>query len=212
MLDVGADSMLAVRFGLALTGRSLETRREGCIWVREGVIESVEGSSSCPKDYVGSPAFIAIPQPANAHVHSADYAFPEYGVEKKLQQLVEYPNGEKHKRLQTLSREKLVLYTRKYYELAYMMGLGLLADFRELGGLGCRTGKNASENIRGMDIIHLGRPGPMWPEYCDGVGISSPLDYDIETLRELTSFFPIAATHVAETKEARLRGDLEKAV
>ncbi len=202
---------IAVRFGIALIGRGLEVARDGCIYVgRDGIIESIE--RSCPSTATGGSDAIVLPPPALAHVHSADYSFPELSVDKKLSELVAPPRGLKHRLLSRLRREELVSWTIEYYRLARRLGAGFLADFRELGGLGCATAKEAASRVPGLHVITLGRPGPEWPVGCDGVGLSSPLDYDQDALTSMLEGFSIRATHVAEAPATRERGDLEAAL
>ena len=202
-----------VRFGLALLGRELEPARDGCAWISEdGVLESLEGSSTCPRGHLGGPRTILLPPAAIAHAHSADRLFPEYGIEKTLHELVAPPSGEKHRRLARLARDQLVRSALTYYREAERAGAGLVADFRELGGLGCETAKEAARRLRWLRVVVLGRPGPGFPRGCDGLGLSSPLDYSPGELEELSSRFQVRAVHVAETPATRLAGDLEAAL
>jgi len=70
-----------IRASLALVGEGLEPRQGVCIGVSaDGLVESIEGWGSCPADSLGGSWAVALPQPANAHVHSADGAFPEFSV------------------------------------------------------------------------------------------------------------------------------------
>ncbi len=202
----------AFRAGLALVGKELEARRDTCIWVRDGVVESIESGSACPLDYIGGSQMVAVPQPANAHVHSADYLYPEYGVDLGLEELVAPPHGLKHRLLASSSREALVDAARRFYRESWKAGVGLVVDFRELGGLGCLTAREALDGIEGgLQVLILGRPGPGWPRGCDGLGISSPLDYSESELASLARHRP-AMAHVAETRDSRLKGDLELAL
>ncbi len=202
----------AFRVGLALAGEELEAKRNACIWVRDGVVESIESSASCPRSYTGGPSMAAVPQPANAHVHSADYIYPEYGIDLSLEELVAPPHGLKHRLLASSSREMLVDSARKFYRESWKFGVGLVADFRELGGIGCMAAKEALKELdRGLEVLILGRPGPGWPHGCDGLGISSPLDYEESELASLVEYKP-AMAHVAETRASRISGDLELAL
>ncbi len=202
----------AVKAGLLLAGEDLEPVRDACIWIRDGVVESIE-RATCPQNAMGSSSFVVLPKPANLHVHSADLLFAEYGADMSLEDLVAPPHGLKHRLLAKASREDLEEAAFRLYSDAWSMGAGLLVDFRELGGVGCVTAKRAHSRLEpGMDLIVLGRPGPGWPEACDGLGISSPLDYDSGELSRLASMFNVSMAHVAETLESRIRGDLEEAV
>ena len=202
----------AVKAGLLLAGVDLEPVRGACVWVRDGVVESIE-RSTCPQNTIGGSGFVALPKPANLHVHSADLLFAEYGADMRLEDLVAPPHGLKHRLLAKASQEELEEAAFRLYSDAWSMGTGLLVDFRELGGVGCATAKRAYSRLGpGMDLIVLGRPGPGWPEACDGLGISSPRDYDSGDLSRLTSMFRVSMAHVAETLESRIGGDLEEAI
>lgn len=203
----------ALRAGIAVVGEELEIVRDTCIYVREGIIESITSSSSCPRDALGGGNLLVTPQPALLHTHSADHVFTEFGVDLELESLVAPPQGLKHKLLSSLGEDEIVEGILEFYRLAWGYGVGLLADFREGGGVGCRLAKRALERApEGLDVIVLGRPGPGFPYGCDGLGISSPLDHDIGELKSLTSLMRPALTHVAETRRARDRGDLELAI
>jgi cytosine/adenosine deaminase-related metal-dependent hydrolase len=203
----------SVRAGLALIGSELSIRRDVCVFVRDGFVESIESYGSCSEDSFGGPSLALLPQPGNAHVHSADHAFPEYGITMGLRDLVAPPHGLKHRLLEATPGEELVRAIGEFYRLSWRMGLGVLIDFREGGGLGCMLARKARELLPGgLRVVILGRPGPMWPEGCEGLGVSSPLDYDVELLRELSLKYKPAMAHVAEDPEARVAGDLERAL
>ena len=201
-----------VRAGLALVGPSLEPARDVCINVREGRVESIDSSSTCRGRVLGGPSTVVTPQPAVAHAHSADHAFPEYGTEMGLEELVAPPRGLKHRLLSSTGEEVLVEAIREYYTLAWRMGVGLLIDFREGGGHGCALARRALQQApEGLQVLILGRPGPGFPHSCDGAGLPSPLDYEPGELARLASLHP-SMVHVAETPRARLAGDLELAL
>ena len=203
----------AIKAGLALVGADLEVERDLCITIDEGMIVEISRGSSCPLDHIGGPDIVVTPQPGLAHTHSGDHAFPEYGVEEELSRLVAPPHGLKHKKLQATPQSRIEDAITEYYRLAWRYGVGLLIDFREGGGEGCSLSKRAVERTpEGLDVIVLGRPGPGFPDGCDGLGLSSPLDYDIDRLVELVRSLRPAFTHVAETRAARLQGDLERAL
>ncbi|MEB2836235.1 MAG: amidohydrolase family protein [Desulfurococcales archaeon] len=198
---------------LALVGPELEVKRGACIWIRDGVIESIESQATCPPDRLGGVTLGALPQPANAHIHSADFAFPEYAVDLPLEEAVAPPAGAKHRLLAATPTEALVRAIRALYRWAWRLGTGLLVDFREGGGEGCRLAERAASTLPpGLEVLVLGRPGPGWPEGCQGAGLSSPLDYSPEELRAIAATMKPSMAHVAETREARARGDLELAL
>ena len=205
---------IAVRAGSVLVGEGLDVEFDKCIWVRDGYIESIEGYGSCPQDSIGGGDTIVMPQTSNAHVHSADNLWPEMGVDQPLRSLVSQPQGLKHRLLETVDPSLLVEGIRSFYTLAWRLGTGLLVDFREGGGAGCRLARKALDGVpRGLEVILLGRPGPGWPEHCDGLGLSSVVDYSEEDLRAATSLgWGVRATHIAEEPLVRAQGDLDIAL
>ncbi len=204
---------IAIRAGLAFVGWELRAERDVCIWIRGGTIESLEGTAACPPNALGWSDAVVLPQPANAHIHSGDFAFPEYATDLDLLDAVAPPDGVKHRLLEKTPPKQLIEAIRIVYTQAWRSGTGLLVDFREGGGAGCLLARQAlSEIPGGMEVVVLGRPGPRWPEGCDGLGLSSPLDYPAETLRKLVEASRPAMTHVAEHPEARELGDFERAI
>lgn len=204
---------IAIRAGLALAGWELRVERDACIWIRGGIIESIEGTATCPPNALGWSDAVVLPQPANAHIHSGDFAFPEYATDLDLLDAVAPPDGLKHRLLERTPPEQLIEAIRTVYTQAWRTGTGLLVDFREGGGVGCLLARQALSGIpSGMDVLVLGRPGPRWPEGCDGLGLSSPLDYPVGTLRSLARASRPAMAHVAEHPKARESGDLERAI
>ena len=203
-----------IRASLALTGEELELRRDACITINgDGVIESIEGWGSCPPSSLGGAWAVVLPQPANAHVHSADGAFPEFGTELGLHELVAPPSGLKYRLLSALDVARLVTSIAKTYMAAYAKGVGLVVDFREGGGAGCVAAQLARRSLpEGLDVLVLGTPGPSFPQGCTGLGLSSPLDYTEGFTAWLASNFRPSLTHVAEDPRNRADGDLEVAL
>jgi len=211
----GGAEYFSVAAGLVLRGAELEPVRNVCIHVKDGVIESIESfASGCPRGFTR--VDIVTPPPANIHVHSADYAFPEIMPDRALEDLVEPPHGVKHVMLRSLSFESAVRFIRRFYRAAEKLGVGLLVDFREAEAGGCAAAKAAAEDLWFMEVIVLGRPlrpeSPSLPEACDGFGASSPLDYDERVFKELVAKARISSAHVAETMRARWNNDLERAL
>ncbi len=202
---------MQVRATVALLGEELRPSRNVCIEIEEGVIVNVGGGDSCGSKALR--ATVALPLASNAHLHSSDMLFPEYGVEGELRELVEPPKGLKHRLLASSPREMIVEASSRAYRLSELSGVGLIADFREPAAGGCRLGREAAKRAFGIAQIKLlGRPGdPYGMEGCDGIGLNSPLDVspgDLEPLRGSL----ILSAHVSETIDARLQEDFEKAL
>lgn len=206
--------MVKAGFALLDSGEGFKLAEKVCVEVDGGVISSISSWAACPQadHVVGGEWLLVMPQPANAHIHSGDFAFPEYGIDLKLEEAVAPPKGLKHRLLSRTSFDRLVEAVRSVYLSSWRRGVGLLVDFREGGGVGCLAAREALAAVEGMRVVILGRPGPRWPEGCDGLGVSSPLDYDFDFLKSLVGSSRLSATHVAETPRARELGDLERAV
>ncbi|MCE4610545.1 MAG: amidohydrolase family protein [Desulfurococcales archaeon] len=204
------EGSLRLRAAFALIGEDLEPALDVCIEVEGSRITMVR-RGGCPSgDYHRVSA--ATPLAANAHVHSADYLTPDYGTSLDLEELVSPPQGLKHRLLARAPRGEVVEASSKAYRLAEASGVGLILDFREPAAGGCRASLEASRRTYGVaEILPLGRPGdPDGPRYCSGVGLNSPLDHP-EGLPEGWRGFSIISAHVAETKDARVKGDFEAA-
>ena len=190
----------------------MELRKDVCIHIREGKIESIEGFSTCGENYIGNEYLIATPQPANSHIHSADYAFPEYAFDKSLEEAVAPPRGIKHVMLTKLSENVIKDSIRDVYLYSWRIGTGLLIDFREGGGRGCFLAKEALKEIpKGLIVKVLGRPGPSWPSNCDGLGLSSIFAKNDLRPEDIEKYKP-AHVHLSETQELRRRKDLEEII
>jgi cytosine/adenosine deaminase-related metal-dependent hydrolase len=202
--------VLRLRATFALVGRDLEASRDVCVEVEDGFVVSVRrGCSSGGYVRVSAVAPLA----ANAHMHSADYLFPEYGSSMRLEELVAPPRGLKHRLLEAAPRSRIIEASAAAYRAAEARGVGLIVDFREPAAGGCAAGREAASRVYGVArVILLGRPGdPGGPSACDGVGLNSPLDHP-EGLPGGWEAFELRAAHVAETREARGRGDFEAAL
>lgn len=209
MADLGTD-VLKVKSGIALVN-GLELRKRVCLHIRSGEIESIESFSTCGTDYLGNESLVAVPEPANAHIHSADYAFPEYAYDKTLEEAVAPPDGVKHRMFSSLDDRELKDAIKNVYLYSWRIGVGLLADFREGGGIGCLMAKEVLERIPdGLTVRLLGRPGPFWPKGCDGLGLSSIFSLDDVHIAHLISKYRPAHVHLSETKSLRKKGDFEK--
>jgi len=202
-----------LRAALALVGNELEVRRRVCITIRNGIIEAIETAASCSEGYIGGDSIVLLPQPANAHIHTADLIKPEYAIKEGIEEAVAPPKGLKHRLLAEADDDSIVSAILKALRYSWRMGVGLVVDFREGGARGCRLGRKALKLApEGLDVLLLGRPQEGEPTGCDGLGLSSPLDYPIAYLKRLVASMRPAMAHVAETRDARERGDLETAM
>jgi len=214
-----------IKAGGLIQGRGMEYVDDRCIHVsEEGVIESIESHSTCTGNYIGSSRFILIPQPANSHTHLADWIIPEYGTQMSLSELVAPPDGLKHRYLRKLGTDEKIHGYTEALNYVSTTGSGLVIDYREEGADGCRIARNAYEKSkfkRYGTLKLLGRPSGSKGfkeeilevlNTCDGLGLSSPLDYSEEELKILSTMKredTIISAHIAETPLTRSKGDLE---
>ena len=209
----------AIRVGGLLRGTEFHPEKDKCIFIEEGILASIENPSMCPAHYEDFSQAILVPAPANSHTHLADFMIPEYGVDKSLHELVAPPKGLKHVLLSKADwREKINAYSRalNYIEST---GVSLVIDYREEGGDGCKAARTAAcQSFYKGSLILLGRPigGEDLPpviEYCDGLGLPSPINYSETVLKEIGRITRekdlIVSSHIAETRETREEGDLD---
>ena len=219
-------SSFNARVGYLLYGDIPLIYKNTCILVKNGVIEKIYDCTPTGSIW-DLPSILVMPAPFNAHIHTGDYAFPEAGINLSLEEVVKFPKGLKHQLLKRVSRKKLVKSIADVLIFSSQIGVGVIADFREGGIEGCRIAREAEELARKelsymSRYIVLGRPSPGLTdldelvECVDGIGLSSPIEYSWQDLREIgyaagKRGVPVF-THVAETSYAREQGDLEKAI
>ena len=217
--------MVRIKAGGLILGRDMQYVDSRCIHVnRDGVIESIESHSTCANNYIGSSRFILIPQPANSHTHLADWVIPEYGTQMSLSELVAPPDGLKHRYLRKLGTDEKIRGYTEALNYVSATGSGLVIDYREEGVKGCRIARNAYDRSTFKQygtLKLLGRPAGSKDfkeevlevlSTCDGLGLSSPLDYSEEELKILGTMKredTIISAHIAETPATREEGDLE---
>ena len=164
--------------------------------------------------------YVALPPLANLHTHMLDYALLEVGWELDIDSLVGEPYGLKYVLLQKLSRKVLrdaIVSARK---LNWAEGIGIIAEFRELGlgGLVVDTELRVRGHIvlampSSRNSVELAAEVGELIKLSDGVGISSPLYFSRDDLKLLIRTFKkagkYAVAHVAETQETYSEGDLQ---
>ncbi|WP_406660043.1 amidohydrolase family protein [Methanolobus sp. ZRKC3] len=210
--------------GTIIRGFELEVI-EGYIVVRDGIIKEIVEERTDSKNII-APCFV------NAHTHIGDSVIKDpvlgkcidHYVERNLSELVQPPNGLKHR----------VLNSTPYYETVHAMqrsihdmiqtGTCAFADFREGGLLGCLALQEALKDIDIKSLV-LGRPKNTDSEIevlqkeinnilanADGLGMSGANDIDMRVLEESSRVtkknHKKFAIHAGENE----RDDIEKAL
>ena len=162
--------------------------------------------------------FIALPPLANMHVHALDLAIAEEGWDLDIDSVVGEPYGLKYVLLRRLSRDVLSKALRSLYNYSLKCGVGLIVEFRELGIEGVELGR-----MHGINIYVMAMPSrhdvsinelSKLVEMSDGFGISSPLYFSDDVLKAMLELAKAKGkyvfAHIAEVREVRDEGDLEK--
>lgn len=152
---------------------------DGCITIKDGIIKDIEEGAD-NTDTIIAPCFV------NAHTHVGDSIIkdPPY---LPLSELVQPPDGLKHKILQQTSYDDLVISMKACIGDMIRTGTCAFSDFREGGLEGVRALKEA---LTGYDINAkiFGRPhnGDIgYLDMCEGTGLSSTNDLDIGSIKEI---------------------------
>lgn len=152
---------------------------DGILTIENGIIKEIE-EKKISADTIIAPCFV------NAHTHIGDSVIkdPPY---LPLAELVQPPDGLKHRILAQTSRDELVASMKATIHDMIRTGTCAFVDFREGGDAGVRALKEASN---GLNIVSnsFGRPldnDMSYLDSCDGTGLSSTSDLGIDMIREI---------------------------
>jgi len=152
---------------------------DGIITIEDGIIKEVE-EKKIAADTIIAPCFV------NAHTHIGDSVIkdPPY---LPLAELVQPPNGLKHRVLAKTSRGDLVGSMKATIEDMIRTGTCAFADFREGGVEGVKA---LNEALAGFNIEakSFGRPlnnDMSYLDHCDGTGLSSTSDLEIDLIQNI---------------------------
>lgn len=168
----------------------------GYITVENGLIINIE-EDDVPTDVIIAPCFV------NAHTHIGDSVIKDPPF-LPLSDLVQPPDGLKHRVLRRTSHRELVNSMRATLNDMMKTGTCAFCDFREGGLSGVQALKEAADEFFDIDRIILGRPdGSMdYLDSCDGTGLSSTndIDYDIilDVMKKTKEKKKIFAIHAGE--------------
>ncbi|BCU70680.1 amidohydrolase family protein [Stygiolobus caldivivus] len=209
-----------INLGGALLGEDLEYREEINIEYdieKETITHIGKGFD---KDGIDLRNFIAVPPLVNSHTHTADFTFPEIGVDKPLKDLVGDPKSEKYRYFE-IYQNKISEGIRNFLINSKNIGVFTVVDFREQGIKGVKLGIEASSGIRDFNHILLGRLDTFSIDElrelynsAHGYGLPSISSNSIPELIDIRRVFSdkIRAAHVSETKKHYLRHDLEQLI
>jgi len=218
---VALEEAVILNLGALLRGPELEVERGVHVEIRGGVVVHIgRGFTPQGRGVVDLKMGVAIPCLVNSHVHPMDYAILEAGLDLPLNELVSWPHGLKHRLLRQAKYEVLSRASIEVLMKLKRQGVHHSLAFYELGLRGVKVGLEARREALAESLI-LGRPEGLYEvdevvKLSDGLGLDSPLRYDVNELRLLSRKAKeaggLVAVHIAEDEESRRRGDLEVAL
>lgn len=154
---------------------------DGIITIEDGIIKEIE-EKKINSDTIIAPCFV------NAHTHIGDSVIkdPPY---LPLAGLVQPPNGLKHRVLAETSRSDLMASMKATIQDMIRTGTCAFVDFREGGSDGVKALNDALIGSH-IETKSFGRPldnDMSYLDSCDGTGLSSTSDLDIDVIREIVS-------------------------
>lgn len=186
--------------------------REGSVAVEEGVIAEVSRRKADDALATG----LILPSFANAHTHAGDAVVREEPT-GTLEELVAPPDGLKHRALAAATDADVVAAVRPYLRTMLTTGTTAFSDFREMGVRGVRQLYEAALGLPLRPVV-LGRPAGMAHDpdevrallrACDGIGISSLLDWEPSEAAKLARDAHAAKKAFALHASERVREDID---
>lgn len=159
---------------------------------------------------------LILPAFANAHTHAGD-AVVRGELSGSLEALVAPPGGLKHRVLARSKDEDVIAAMRAFFEDMVHTGTTSFWDFREMGVPGVRQLFAAALGLPVRPLV-FGRPRGMTYEAdevrallraCDGIGISSLLDWDAGDAAKLARDAHGAGKGFATHASERVREDID---
>lgn len=197
----------------ALIGENLEFKENMYFKVsEEGLIQEISSHAPTNSDIIEFKNALIIPGFINSHVHIGDSFAKDRGINLTLPEIVEPPNGLKHRLLRETDKKIIIEGMKNGIKEMLSSGTTTFVDYRESGIEGILILREALKNSLIRAII-LGRPIPdlsILPELLkitDGIGLSSSNLYDDNELNMIGIFCiegaKVISTHVSETQAER---------
>lgn len=153
---------------------------DGYITIENGIIKNIE-ESTVATEVIIAPCFV------NAHTHIGDSVIKDPPF-MPLPELVQPPDGLKHRILGQTSYSDLIFSIRASIRDMIKTGTCAFCDFREGGLIGARALHEALGTNPDIKSMILGRPDDREMNYldvCDGTGLSSTNDVQMEYIKDI---------------------------
>jgi cytosine/adenosine deaminase-related metal-dependent hydrolase len=153
---------------------------DGYITIENGIIKNVE-ESAVAADVIIAPCFV------NAHTHIGDSVIKDPPF-MPLPELVQPPNGLKHRILRQTSYSDLISSIRASIRDMIKTGTCAFCDFREGGLAGARALHEALGTNPDIKAWIFGRPDDKDMNYldiCHGTGLSSANDLEMDYIQDI---------------------------
>ena len=186
--------------------------REGSVTVEDGIVADVSRRKAREPIAKG----LILPAFGNAHTHAGDAVVREELV-GGLEELVAPPHGLKHRVLAASKDADVVAAMRAYFDTMLRTGTASFWDFREMGVRGLRQIYEATLGLPLRPFV-LGRPAKMSYDAdevrailraCDGIGLSSLLDWDAGDAAKIARDAHAAGKAFALHASERVREDID---
>lgn len=215
---------ITVNVRMGLIGDDLEIKENINLEIDEnGIIQHIGNGKSADKKTIVFNNGILLPAFANSHVHTADFSFPEIGIQNTLKELVGDPISIKYKMFESISDDEIIEYIQQFIRISKTYGTKIIIDFREQGLKGSIIASKIKDKNKSFNYFILGRLEKrefskenleILRRVADGYGVSSVSSHDIEEMKIIHEYFKdkIIAIHVSETLKQNLRGDFRLAM
>ncbi len=186
--------------------------RTGSVEIESGAITEVSRQKA--RDSLASG--LILPAFTNAHTHAGDAVVREE-LSGTIEELVAPPRGLKHRVLSAAKDGDVIVAARGYLEQMALSGTASFWDFREMGVRGLRQLYAAALGMPLRPLV-FGRPAKLAYERdevdailraCDGIGISSLLDWDAGAAAKLAKHAHAAGKAFAMHASERVQEDID---
>ncbi|MHA1384446.1 MAG: amidohydrolase family protein [Candidatus Helarchaeota archaeon] len=197
----------------ALIGKDLELKERIYFQVTdEGLIKNITNQPVNDSNLIEFKDALVVPGFINAHTHIGDSFAKDQGIDLSLPEVVEPPNGLKHRLLKEADKETIIEGMKNSFKEMLSSGTTTFTDFREGGPEGILILKEALKGSKIRAFI-LGRAAADFKapheilKMAHGIGLSSTNVYEDNELEMLAIFCiegqKVRSVHVSETKEER---------
>lgn len=162
---------------------------------------------------------LIVPTFVNAHTHVGDTFIRKRALALPcdVEQLVQPPDGLKHRLLRTASDEEIIAGMAESINEMKTSGVSMFCDFREGGILGCDLLHRALQNQHVSSLI-LSRPREMFFDSeemnhllktSDGIGLSGIADYEYSEMVKIAKYVKTKGKMLGLHASERVREDID---